>query len=228
MIEISAISRHYRVGDIVIEALRGINISIDNGELVAIIGQSGSGKSTLMNILGLLDRPSSGTYRLGGNETDKLLPDQAAELRNRSFGFVFQAFNLLPRLTALDNVALPLLYRRQRRTDRRNVAQTWLNRVGLSERAQHKPHQLSGGERQRVAIARALVGTPAIVLADEPTGALDTRVGQEIMNLFQEINRTLGVTVVIITHNHDIAAQCQRQLELSDGYLIKDTRVGQL
>ncbi len=223
MIEMDNIGRRYRIGPNEVEALRDVSLEIQAGDMVSIVGPSGSGKSTLMNILGLLDRPSTGRYCLDGEDTQRLSPNAEAEFRNRRIGFVFQAFHLLPRMNAMDNVALPLFYRHIPRRERRNTALAWLDRVGLAGRADHRPNQLSGGERQRVAIARALVGNPSILLADEPTGALDTRIGQDIMALFHEVNRTLGVTTIIITHNPALALQCPRRLELNDGRLTSDT-----
>ncbi|HYH20995.1 MAG TPA: ABC transporter ATP-binding protein [Azospirillum sp.] len=222
MIELQDIRKTYRVGPVDVEVLKGVTFTIDGGELVSIMGTSGSGKSTLMNIVGLLDRPTAGTYRIDGQDAASLPPDRQADLRNRKIGFVFQSFHLLPRLSALDNVALPLFYRRIGTRARREQAMAWLDRVGMADRAHHRPNELSGGQRQRVAIARALVGEPSLLLADEPTGALDTRVGQEVLDLFKEMNASLGVTTVIITHDPGVAAQCRRRLLLRDGLLVGD------
>jgi putative ABC transport system ATP-binding protein len=222
MIDLTDIRKSYRVGPVDVEILKGVSFSIEAGETVSIMGSSGSGKSTLMNIMGLLDKPTAGTFRLNGADTAGLNADEQSALRNRHIGFVFQAFHLLPRLTALDNVALPLAYRGVPTRERRDAARAWLDRVGMADRAHHRPNELSGGQRQRVAIARALVGTPSLVLADEPTGALDTRVGQEVMDLFLGLGAGSNTTIVIITHDPAIATQCQRQLLLRDGLLVTD------
>lgn len=222
MIELQDIRKSYRVGPVDVEILKGVSFTIAAGELVSIMGTSGSGKSTLMNIIGLLDTATSGTYRLNGEDPAGLAGDRLAALRNRHIGFVFQQFHLLPRLDAIDNVALPLMYRRTPKAESRERAMHWLERVGLADRAHHRPNELSGGQRQRVAIARALVGDPSLILADEPTGALDTRVGKEVMDLFIELNGESGVTTVIITHDPTIAAQCRRRLVLRDGRLATD------
>ncbi|MGC2854651.1 ABC transporter ATP-binding protein [Novispirillum sp. DQ9] len=225
MIDLTDIRKSYRVGPVDVEILKGVSFSIAAGETVSIMGSSGSGKSTLMNIMGLLDKPTSGAFRLDGRDTAGLSADEQSALRNRHIGFVFQAFHLLPRLSALDNVALPLAYRGVGTRERREAAGEWLERVGMADRAHHRPNELSGGQRQRVAIARALVGTPSLVLADEPTGALDTRVGQEVMDLFLGLGRDSSTTIVIITHDPGIAAQCGRQLLLRDGQLVTDDGV---
>ncbi len=222
MIELTDIRKSYRVGPVDVEILKGISFAIEAGETVSIMGSSGSGKSTLMNLMGLLDKPSAGTFHLNGRDTAGLSADEQSALRNRHIGFVFQAFHLLPRLSALDNVALPLAYRGAGTRERREAALSWLDRVGMSDRAHHRPSELSGGQRQRVAIARALVGAPSLVLADEPTGALDTRVGQEVMDLFLGLGASSNITIVIITHDPGIAAQCRRQLLLRDGLLVTD------
>ena len=222
MIELQDIRKSYRVGPVDVEILKGVSFTIAAGELVSIMGTSGSGKSTLMNIIGLLDTATSGSYRLNGEDPAGLAGDRLAALRNRHIGFVFQQFHLLPRLDAIDNVALPLMYRRTPKAESRERAMHWLERVGLADRAHHRPNELSGGQRQRVAIARALVGDPSLILADEPTGALDTRVGKEVMDLFIELNGESGVTTVIITHDPTIAAQCRRRLVLRDGRLATD------
>ena len=204
LIRTENLAKHYRLGDTDVPALRGVSLEIVRGTFVAVMGPSGSGKSTFMNLLGCLDQPSGGRYWLDDEEVSRLSDDALSALRNRKIGFVFQHFNLLPRTSALDNVALPLLYRGQTATERRAHAALRLSQVGLAERTHHHPAQLSGGQQQRVAIARALVGDPALVLADEPTGALDSRTGIEIMAVLQQLNRE-GITVIVVTHEHDIA-----------------------
>jgi putative ABC transport system ATP-binding protein len=215
MIELESITKIYRMGKVEVPALCEVTLSISEGEMVAVIGASGSGKSTLLNIIGCLDRPTSGKYLLDGADVGKLSDNQLAELRNKKFGFVFQDFNLLPRATALSNVELPLIYSGgvSRRRERAREA---LERVGLGGRAGHKPTELSGGEQQRVAIARALINNPLVILADEPTGNLDSRSGDEIISLFRQLHQE-GKTVVLITHEPDIAAQAQRTIRLHDG-----------
>ena len=208
------------MGELKVSALDGVDFSIEKGEFVAIMGPSGSGKSTLMNLLGCLDLPSSGIYRLENLDIQDLKPDQLAEVRNRRIGFVFQSFNLLPRTTALENTELPLLYGRVPKST--EIAFQALERVGLIHRAKHKPTELSGGERQRVAIARALVNSPAIILADEPTGNLDSTTGKEILNLFLELNHE-GVTLILVTHEQKIAEQAKRIMQMRDGKIISDT-----
>jgi putative ABC transport system ATP-binding protein len=212
----------YKMGEMEVNALRGLNMSINRGEVVAIVGPSGSGKSTLMNILGCLDRPTSGEYTLDGEAVAGLSDDQLANIRNRKVGFIFQSFNLLPRATALSNVELPLRYS-GRTTGRKERARQSLVAVGLENRMSHRPYELSGGQQQRVAIARALVNDPAIIMADEPTGNLDSKVGQEIMDLLLNLNRQVGTTLIIVTHDPKIAAQTQRTIRIRDGVVDTET-----
>ncbi|WP_417797906.1 ABC transporter ATP-binding protein [Terasakiella pusilla] len=217
IIELQNICKSYGDGVTGLPVLQGITLQIKQGEMCAVMGASGSGKSTLLNILGLLDRPSSGGYLLEGVDVQKAGSNMLADLRNRKIGFVFQSFNLMPRLSALDNVAHPLLYRGVGKSERRKRAEIELARVGLSERLHHRPNELSGGQRQRVAIARALVGKPSIILADEPTGNLDSASAVEIMDLLEEMNKALGVTLVVVTHDQSIAERCQRCISVRDG-----------
>ncbi|HVT98785.1 MAG TPA: ABC transporter ATP-binding protein [Acidobacteriaceae bacterium] len=207
----------YVLGDNIVNALNGVSIAIERGEMVAIRGPSGSGKSTLMNILGCLDRPTSGTYVLAGDDVSRMSDNSLAEARNKKIGFVFQTFNLLPRMNALENVELPLLYGGALNAKKKSMDA--LTRVGLGERYHHLPNQLSGGQRQRVAIARAIVTDPAIVLADEPTGALDTKTGEEILNLFKKLNDE-GSTIIIVTHDLKVAEHCQREIYIRDGKVV--------
>ncbi|RFS83743.1 ABC transporter ATP-binding protein [Actinomadura spongiicola] len=209
-----------------VTALRGVSVRIDEGEFAAILGPSGSGKSTLMHLLGCLDRPTTGTLRISGRDVAKLSDGELAELRNAHVGFVFQSFHLLARTSARDNVALPLVYRGVSRTERRRRAAEALATVGLEHRLGHRPGQLSGGEQQRVAIARALVGDPGVVLADEPTGNLDTRTGHDVMDLLERLNAERGVAVVLVTHEPDIAARARRQIHIRDGRVERDVRDG--
>jgi putative ABC transport system ATP-binding protein len=218
-IEVFDVTKVYRMGDQEVRALDGVSFSINEGEMTAIIGTSGSGKSTLMNIVGCLDSATSGKYILNGNDVSDLSINDLARIRNRNIGFVFQSFNLLPRMSALENVEVPLLY--SGLAGAKEKAQAALDRVGLGDRVHHEPNQLSGGQRQRVAIARALVTNPAIVLADEPTGNLDSRTGEEIMQLFHELNAQ-GVTLIIVTHEPDIAQHCSRSINIKDGRIIED------
>ncbi|RAY15479.1 macrolide ABC transporter ATP-binding protein [Actinomadura craniellae] len=211
------------MGGVSVEALRGVDLRIAPGEFAAIVGPSGSGKSTLMHLLGCLDRPTAGSLRIGGREVAALSDAELAELRNATIGFVFQSFQLLARTSARDNVALPLVYRGVGRAERRRLAAEALATVGLGHRLDHRPNQLSGGEQQRVAIARALVGEPRVVLADEPTGNLDTRTGHEVMDLLARLNTERGVAVVLVTHEHDVAARARRQIRIRDGRVEHDT-----
>jgi putative ABC transport system ATP-binding protein len=217
MIELENVTKVYRMGKVEVYALRGVTLSIKQGEMLSIIGASGSGKSTLLNVIGCLDRPTSGRYLFEGAEVSQLSDNQLAEMRNKKFGFVFQEYNLLSRATALANVELPLIYGGSR--NKRQPAMEALERVGLEARAKHRPTELSGGEQQRVAIARALVNNPALILADEPTGNLDSAATAEIISIFRQLNRD-GITVVIVTHEADIAAQTQRIIRLRDGEII--------
>lgn len=225
VIRVEGLRRVYRSGKNEVHALRGVDLTIERGEMVAIMGASGSGKSTLMNILGCLDRPTGGTYLLDGVRIDTLNKDQLADIRNSKIGFVFQGFNLLPRTSALENVELPLLYDRTgRRMDTKALAREALERVGLGDRLDHEPSELSGGQQQRVAIARALVTRPAMILADEPTGNLDSHTSIEVMSVFQALNDE-GVTIVLVTHEPDVAQYAKRIVELRDGRIIRDEPV---
>ncbi len=217
------VTRAYEMEGVRVQALKGVSLTIWQGEYVAILGPSGSGKSTLMHLLGALDRPSSGVLRVGGRDIAGLGDSELAELRNEHIGFVFQSFHLLARTTAVDNVGMPLMYRGVPRARRRERATAALERVGLGHRLGHRPNQMSGGEQQRVAIARALVGDPQIVLADEPTGNLDTRTGDEVMDLLERLNGEQGVAVILVTHEPDIAARARRQIHIRDGLIERDT-----
>ncbi len=223
IIRLEAICKNYKVGLEVVRALRGINLTINKNEYVALMGPSGSGKSTLMNVLGCLDTPTSGRYFLNNNDVSKLSDNELADIRNKEIGFVFQTFNLLPRSTALDNVALPLVYAGRTRNERRERALEVLDQVGLSDRTHHKPNELSGGQRQRVAMARALVNNPSIILADEPTGNLDTKTSIEIMGLLQDIHDA-GNTIILVTHEEDIAKHAHRIIRLRDGLVESDEK----
>ncbi|HLK89604.1 MAG TPA: ABC transporter ATP-binding protein [Polyangia bacterium] len=223
LVEIADVTKTYRMGDIDVHALRGVTIRIAEGEFAAIMGASGSGKSTLMNILGCLDRPTTGDYWLDGAEVSRLAADALAETRSQTLGFVFQSFNLLARTTALENVELPLVYMGVRPTERRARAQEALERVGLGERLHHHPSQLSGGQQQRVAIARALVNRPRLILADEPTGNLDSRASLEMMALLEALNEE-GMTIILVTHEPDIAAHARRVIVVRDGLIEEDRR----
>jgi putative ABC transport system ATP-binding protein len=221
LIRIESLCKNYKVGMEVVRALRSVDLSINRNEYVALMGPSGSGKSTLMNILGCLDTPTSGNYFLNGKDVSKLVDNELAEIRNKEIGFVFQTFNLLPRSTALDNVALPLIYAGQSKEVRQKRALEVLDQVGLSDRTHHRPNELSGGQRQRVAVARALVNRPSIILADEPTGNLDSKTSIEIMGLLQEIH-SAGNTIILVTHEEDIAKHAHRIVRLLDGQIESD------
>jgi len=225
LIRIEGLTKIYQMGDVQVDALCGVSIHIAAGEFVAIMGPSGSGKSTLMNIIGCLDQPTSGRYWLDGTEVGRLDDNRLAEIRNRKIGFVFQTFNLLARTTAFQNVMLPLVYAGVGARDRRARAREALEAVGLGERLDHRPNELSGGQQQRVAIARALVTEPAIILADEPTGNLDTRSGKEIMSIFHELNEQRSITVIFVTHDPAIAGETRRMIRIRDGLVESDERV---
>jgi len=225
VIEIQNLVKDYRLGEVPVHVLKGISLEIERGDFVAVMGPSGSGKSTLMNILGCLDKPTAGEYRLDGVAVSQLDRDQLAEIRNQKIGFVFQQFNLLARTSAVENVELPLLYTSTPAHDRHERAMQALREVGLGDRFEHQPSQLSGGQQQRVAIARAIVTHPRIILADEPTGALDSRTSVEIMAIFQRLNREAGMTVIVVTHEPDIAAYASRNIHFKDGRLQRDVRV---
>ena len=228
LVDVRQLRRTYRMGTEEVRALDGVDLAIEEGELVAIVGQSGSGKSTLMNMLGCLDSPTSGAYRLAGVEVEGLGKEALAEVRNRYIGFVFQSFHLLPKQTALENVTLPLVYRRERRLpagERRALAARALSLVGLRDRMLHRPNEMSGGQRQRVAIARALVSDPAIILADEPTGNLDSSTSEEILALLVSLQRDQGKTVIVVTHEPEVAQRCERVVRLKDGRVEDDRRV---
>jgi ABC-type lipoprotein export system ATPase subunit len=225
LIELRDITKVYQLGEVEVRALAGVSLDIEAGEYVSLVGQSGSGKSTLMSTLGCLDRPTSGSYRLTGEEVTRLSLDARARLRNRQIGFVFQNFNLLARTSALENVELPLMYRRgMSARRRRQMAVDMLERVGLGDRLDHHPGQLSGGQQQRVAVARALVNEPAILMADEPTGNLDSRTSRDVIQLFRRLNEESGITVILVTHDRDIAANARRRITLRDGLVVQDER----
>lgn len=223
VIKIRNITRDFPLGSETVKVLKGIDLDIERGEYVALMGPSGSGKSTLMNLLGCLDTPTSGSYELNGKDVSSMSDDELAEIRNKEIGFVFQTFNLLPRTTALENVALPMIYAGASKAARSERAKEVLSNVGLADRMDHKPNQLSGGQRQRVAVGRALVNRPSIILADEPTGNLDSKTSVEIMNLFNEIHKA-GNTVILVTHEEDIADNAHRIIRLRDGKVESDTR----
>lgn len=220
LIELQHIEKHYKMGNEIILALSEVNLSIEKNEYVALMGPSGSGKSTLMNILGCLDTPTSGTYILNNQDVSKMHDNQLAEIRNKEIGFVFQTFNLLPKLTALENLMLPMLYAGKPKAEREEIAKKVISHVGLENRMNHKPNELSGGQRQRVAVARALVNNPSIILADEPTGNLDSKTSSEIMSLFAEIHQN-GNTIILVTHEEDIARNAQRIIRMKDGTIEK-------
>lgn len=227
IIDIKAITRDFQLGNETVNVLKGIDLLINKGEYVALMGPSGSGKSTLMNILGCLDTPTSGSYILNGKQVSEMHDDELAEIRNKEIGFVFQTFNLMPRTTALDNVALPMVYAGFSKDERNKRATEVLTQVGLADRMDHKPNQLSGGQRQRVAVGRALVNKPSIILADEPTGNLDSKTSVEIMKLFGEIHAN-GNTVILVTHEEDIAAHAHRIIRLRDGIIENDFKNEQI
>lgn len=222
LIEIRDLRKVYEMGDTQVRALDGVSVDVDRGDFLAIMGPSGSGKSTLMNLIGCLDSPTSGTYLLNSQEVSQLDDDELARIRNREIGFVFQTFNLLARTSALENVEVPLIYAGVSRADRHRKAKEMLERVGLGDRMHHQPNELSGGQRQRVAVARALVNSPSILLADEPTGNLDSKTGEEIMALFEQLNRE-GNTIILVTHEEDIAAHARKRIRLRDGKIVEQT-----
>jgi len=221
MIELNDVFKIYQMGDTEVRALDGVSLTIEQGEFVAIVGQSGSGKSTAMNIIGCLDVPTAGAYHLGGIDVSTMEDDQLAEIRNKMLGFIFQQYNLIPKLNVLENVELPLLYGGYSAAERRQYALEALDRVGLSDKTKNLPSQLSGGQQQRVSIARALAGNPSVILADEPTGALDSRTGREVLTFLQELNKE-GNTIVLITHDNGIAVKAQRIIRLADGKITYD------
>ncbi len=226
MLRLKDVRKTYVIGPTSVDVLRGVDLDVNRGDFVSIMGASGSGKSTLMNIIGLLDAPSSGSYSLDGLEVSAMTDNRRSAIRNASIGFVFQSFHLLPRLTALENVRLPLMYRGVGSAEMNRRARGALERVGMADRADHRPNELSGGQQQRVAIARALAGEPAIVLADEPTGALDPATGTDIMNLFAELNGEEETTLIVITHDPEVALRCTRRTHIGDGVLVEEGESG--
>jgi putative ABC transport system ATP-binding protein len=225
LIQLHNIQKSYRVGGQVQQVLKGVDLEVNSGEVVSIMGQSGSGKTTLMNMIGLLDRPDAGHYHFAGDLVDGLTPDQLAEIRNQKVGFVFQSFFLLPRMTALQNIGLPLMYRGGlTEGEIEQCSLSMLEKVGMDKWAKHKPTELSGGQQQRVAIARALVGKPALVLADEPTGALDPKIGNDILDLFIKLNEEEGATLIIITHDPKVAIRCKHRVKMVDGHIVEAVR----
>jgi len=222
MLKLTDIRKTYKIGPVDVEVLKGVSLEVERGELLSVMGTSGCGKSTLMNIVGMLDKPSSGTHLLEGREVGNLSDNEISSIRNNKIGFVFQSFYLLPKLTSLENVGVPLIYRGTKKSEIRRRSHEFLKKVGMDDRAQHRPNELSGGQQQRVAIARALAGKPSIILADEPTGALDTQVGKDIMKLFVDLNAEEDITVIIITHDPKIAKQCKRSVRMQDGVIIDD------
>ncbi len=225
LIRVENLDKTYTVGEITVRALRGVSAVIERGSFVAIMGPSGSGKSTFMNVLGCLDKPTAGTYWLDGINVGELTRDERADIRNKKIGFVFQQFNLLPRTSAIENVELPLMYTKTGSRERRERAMKVLAAVGLASRADHHPNQLSGGQQQRVAIARSLINNPQLILADEPTGALDSRTSADVMAIFQRLNRESGITIALVTHEPDIGRYAQRILSFRDGRIVSDTTV---
>jgi putative ABC transport system ATP-binding protein len=227
VIQLEDITKVYQMGEVEVHALRGVSLRVEPGEMLAIMGPSGSGKSTLMNVIGCLDQSTAGAYWLDGEEVDELDDDNLAQIRNRRIGFIFQTFNLLARTTALENVSLPLIYAGVPRAERLRQAQAALESVGLGDRISHTPTELSGGQQQRVAIARALINQPSIILADEPTGNLDSGSGREVMAILQQLNRERGITVVLVTHDQSIARHTSRIVHLYDGRVVEEERVAQ-